>query len=556
MNYFNVKLGQILVDLNMLTQEQLDKALEEQKGKNKRLGEILVDGNYINERQLVDALKSQLHLPYIDVTTLKIDSKVASLIPESVARANLILPIDSTDRIIKIAVYDPLNYSAIHDIEVYTGLTAELAICEKSKIISKIKEIYTTQRIFDAAKTLSETAAVKTKINEIDSLGDDRPIISFINSMIERAVILKASDIHIEPYEKEMVVRFRIDGHLTTYISTGIEIFNAVVSRIKYIGGMNIAERRLPQDGRNSYRAAGTEVDLRISVLPSIYGEKVVIRITTSLSFDIKKENIGFSKENLEKFNKMIRQPYGIVLLTGPTGSGKSTTLYTALNEINRSDINIVTVENPVEMVMKGITQVNINNASGLNFSTVLRSVLRQDPDVIMIGEIRDHETAEIAASMAITGHLVFSTLHTYDAASAVVRLVDIGVAPFMVASSVVGVIAQRLIRKICPHCKTSYIASIDEKKTLGFPITEKLVLYKGNGCNFCSNTGYLGRTAVHEIMNITSEIRDAVAQHRSAEEIRDIAIAQGMITLENDAKEAAITGVTTLREISEACSL
>ncbi len=409
MNYFNVKLGQILIDSGVLTNEGLEKALWAQQDQNKRLGEILVDDGFISEVDLVRALQKQLQIPYMDVSEVSISEKTASIIPETLARTNTILPIENKDGILKIAVSDPLNYNAIHDIEVYTGLNTDIVICEKSKIQNKIHKVYTSQRFLMRKDAGQDDDSGRIKKNaDAEEVKDDQPIIRLINNMIEQAAILKASDIHIDPQEDKMVVRFRIDGHLSIYLTTGIGLFPSVSSRIKFIGGMNIAERRIPQDGRTTYRSPGHDIDLRISILPAIHGEKIVIRITTALSFDMKKESIGFTAENLKKFENLIRRPYGIVLLTGPTGSGKSTTLYTALREIIREDINIITVENPVEMVVPGITQVNINPNTGLTFGAALRSVLRQDPDIIMVGEIRDEETASIASSMAITGHLVF----------------------------------------------------------------------------------------------------------------------------------------------------
>ncbi|MEG1873425.1 MAG: GspE/PulE family protein, partial [Ruthenibacterium sp.] len=371
----------------------------------------------------------------------------------------------------------------------------------------------------------------------------------FVNNMFEQAVILKASDIHIEPGPKNMQVRFRVDGKLIDYITTGIEIFASVCSRIKFIGGMSIAEKRIPQDGRATYHYGTHNIDLRLSTLPGIFGEKIVIRITTALSFSMKKDSLGFSKHNLAAFDSLIRKPYGIVLVTGPTGSGKSTTLYTALSEIRRTDINLVSVENPVEMIVPGVTQVNINPAQGLTFPAVLRSVLRQDPDVVMIGEIRDRETAEIATSMSITGHLVFSTLHTYDAPSAVVRLVDMGIQPFMVASSVIGVISQRLVRCLCPACKAAYEASGAEKKMLHVPEDKRVKLYKPVGCPQCLHTGYAGRTAMGEVMVVTPRLRTAINKSVSSDALREIAVGEGMRTIADDARILILEGRTSLAE-------
>ena len=459
MKITNLKLGQILIDSGVLTEEQLQLALHRQKKSNKRLGEILIEENFLSEMQIIRSLEKQLSVPYLDLDSISIDSSLSSLVPENLARTNLIVPVKHDGSILTVAVADPLDYNGINDIGIYTKLKLNPVIAEHKKIETKIKELYTTQKAFAAAKELSLTqsesisdtyeilsdCAKELSLTQSESISDtyenadsaDQPIIRFVSNMIEQAVLLKASDIHIEPQDDVMLIRFRIDGHLSLYMKTSSELAPSVVSRIKLIGGMNIAEKRIPQDGRINYKIDGQEIDMRISVLPCVFGEKVVIRITTALSFSLVKEEIGFLPENLIKFNSLLKNNHGIVLLTGPTGSGKSTTLYTAIKEIMREDINIVTVENPVEMIIPDITQVDINNKAGLTFSSVLRSVLRQDPDVVMVGEIRDRETASIASSLAITGHLVLSTLHTYDAPSSVIRLIDMGIEPYMVSSAV-----------------------------------------------------------------------------------------------------------------------
>lgn len=361
---------------------------------------------------------------------------------------------------------------------------------------------------------------------------------------------MAASDIHIEPQDEEMVICFRVDGHLSVYMKTGIEVMASVISRIKFIGGMNIAEKRIPQDGRINYDSNGRDIDLRISILPTIFGEKAVIRIVTALDFEMDMDNIGFLPENKAKFERLIHRSNGIILLTGPTGSGKSTTLYTAISELNRSDINIVTVENPVEMIVPGITQVEVSESAGLTFAKVLRSILRQDPDIVMIGEIRDNETAHIASSVSITGHLVFSTLHTYDSPSAVIRLVDMGIPPYMVSSSLAGVVSQRLVRKICLHCIEEYEADEEEKYMMGIPKENKQILHRGCGCEYCGYTGYKGRIAVHEVMPISYDIKIAIHNGKNVEDIKKIARSQGMMTLEENCIELVKQGITTIEEL------
>ncbi|MEG1010795.1 MAG: ATPase, T2SS/T4P/T4SS family [Ruthenibacterium sp.] len=548
MNFFNAKLGEILLHAGVLTQQQLDDALEAQKVTKNRLGAQLIESGVLSERQLCEALQSQLHLQYVDLQSTPIDASVAALVPESMALASAMLPFDAKGGRLQLAVADPLDYTGVRNIEIQTGMDADVYITEKSRVMDKIHELYTNQKVYDAARAMAATSA-EAPAEEETAREDEQPLIRFVNNMFEQAVILKASDIHIEPGPKNMQVRFRVDGKLIDYITTGIEIFASVCSRIKFIGGMSIAEKRIPQDGRATYHSGKHNIDLRLSTLPGIFGEKIVIRITTALSFSMKKDSLGFSKHNLAAFDTLIRKPYGIVLVTGPTGSGKSTTLYTALSEIRRTDINLVSVENPVEMIVPGVTQVNINPAQGLTFPAVLRSVLRQDPDVVMIGEIRDRETAEIATSMSITGHLVFSTLHTYDAPSAVVRLVDMGIQPFMVASSVIGVISQRLVRCLCPACKAAYEASGAEKKMLHVPEDKRVKLYKPVGCPQCLHTGYAGRTAMGEVMVVTPRLRTAINKSVSSDALREIAVGEGMRTIADDARILILEGRTSLAE-------
>lgn len=549
MKITNLKLGQILIDSGVLTEEQLQLALTRQKASHKRLGEILVSDNFLTEMQIIRSLEKQLSIPYLDLSSVTVDMSLSSLVPEMLAHSNLIVPVKREGSILTIAVSDPLDYNGINDIGIYTQLKINPVIAEREKIEIKIRELYTTQKAFAAAKELSDS---QQELTPDDIQGGDQPTIRFVNNMIEQAVLKKASDIHIEPQEKCMRIRFRIDGHMNLYMETSAQLIPSVVSCIKLIGGMDIVERRIPQDGRISYKVNGKEVDMRISILPSVFGEKVVIRITTALSFSLVKDDIGFLPENLAKFDKLLCNNHGIVLLVGPTGSGKSTTLYTALKSIMRDDINIVTVENPVEMVIPNITQVEINTKAGLTFASVLRSILRQDPDVVMVGEIRDQETAAIASSVAITGHLVFSTLHTYDAPSTIIRLVDMGVEPFMVSSAMLGVIAQRLVRTLCPHCKEAYTASNEELEMLGLQKGTPLTLYRAKGCSFCDGKGYKGRTAIHEVMPVTPAIRSCINHGKNTDDIREVAIKEGMITLDENIRRIVIAGKTSVDEMVE----
>ncbi|MBP8854895.1 MAG: Flp pilus assembly complex ATPase component TadA [Oscillospiraceae bacterium] len=555
MNVFNAKLGEILINAGVITKQDLEAALKTQKETGHRLGTQLILSNFITEEQLCRALRDQLHLKYVDLASVRIDPALSLLVPEAMARASNMLPFDKQGGTLKLAVSDPMDYASVHDIEIHTGLTAEIYICEKSRVSEKIHELYTTQKVFDAAKALAdsnELASAASAAAAQAANDEEQPIIRFVNNMLEQAVIMKASDIHIEPGPRNMRVRFRVDGKLLDYINTGNEIFPSVCSRLKFIGGMSIAEKRIPQDGRATYNSGTNNIDLRLSTLPGVFGEKIVIRITTSLGFNLNVDALGFSSGNRAVLETLIHKPYGIVLVTGPTGSGKSTTLYAALSEIQRSEINLVTVENPVEMLVPGITQVNINPAQGLTFPAVLRSVLRQDPDVVMIGEIRDRETAEIATSMSITGHLVFSTLHTYDAPSAVVRLMDMGIQPFMVASSVVGVISQRLVRKLCPQCKKAYTASATQKQLLHAEGEKPLTLYRHVGCPHCTGTGFTGRTVLAEVMPITPLLRASINASESSDRLRELACSEGMYSIANDARALVLAGETSFEEAAQ----
>lgn len=548
----SLKIGQILINMGTITPDKLQSALSKQKGSDKRIGEILVEDKLCTESEICTALSKQFTIPFVDLTTIEIPPKIINIVPENLAKQNMVLPIRVDEKNLMIAVADPLNYKAINAIATYTKYNVEIVIGEPSKIKAGYRELYTTQKAYDEAKEFisSQTGTKGGSIEEIDeakAAAEDQPIIRFVNNLIEEAVHAKASDVHIEPMEHTMVIRFRIDGKMIKHLETSSALAPAVTSRIKFIGGMNIAEKRIPQDGRINYKLGVTEIDMRISILPCVFGEKIVMRITTALGIQLNKQSIGFLPENLKTFEGFLESHRGVILLTGATGSGKSTTLYTALKEVMRDDINIVTVENPVEMIIPGITQVDINDKAGLTFASVLRAILRQDPDIIMIGEIRDRETAEIAASAAITGHLVLSTLHTYNAASSVVRLVDMGVEPFMVTSAVLGVVAQRLVRRLCPKCREAYFASELELKLLGLPEGTRQKIYKEKGCEQCNKLGNKGRIAVHEVMPVSGPIKQAIQRGASTEEINEISIKNGMIPLRENLQRLVLSGTISV---------
>ncbi|MBE6999557.1 MAG: type II/IV secretion system protein [Ruminococcaceae bacterium] len=488
----------------------------------------------------------------VNLAKIKVAQSVLALIPEAIATANKMLPLYLTNRdtTLVVAMADPRNDDAINNIGVYTGLSLEAMYAPAEVIEEKIRELYTTQRAYSAAKEL--VSSVET--TEESDLGNDEsvPIVRFVNNMIEEAILMKASDIHIEPQEHLLRIRFRVDGKMVIYMDTGVDLGPSVASRIKFISGLNIAERRIPQDGRINYNYGKGTVDLRISILPGAFGETIVMRITTALSFNLNINSIGFTEPNKKLFSRAISATHGLILLTGPTGSGKTTTLYSALSELNKPDVNIITVEDPVEMIMDNLTQVEVNAAAGLTFAKVMRSILRQDPDIVMVGEIRDEETAKIAMTLSITGHLVFSTLHTFDSPSAVMRLVDMGVEPYMVFSALSAVVSQRLVRRLCPHCRHAYHATDAECQVLGMPAGTDYELYSAepHGCDACNGTGYVGRTAVHEILMMSPAIRDNLASGGNTETIRKIAKEEGMTTLLDNLKELVLDGTTSMEEL------
>ena len=512
--------------------------------------QALVKEGLVTEEQIYQHMADKMHLPLVDLDSYYIEDDVIQIIPEQMMQDLGVIPLTVEGNYLLIAMTNPLDYKTIYTLNNYTKRKIKTAICTPSQLERKRNEIFSVsaqEAVIDEAQEFVQSQMKKSEENistEDQEDIEDQPIIKFVNNMISEAVRQRVSDIHLEPQEKSMVIRFRVDGKLIKYMDSSKELAPSVTSRIKFISGMNIAEKRIPQDGRLHYNINNQKIDMRVSSLPCVYGEKIVIRITTALGMKLDKKAIGFLPENLEKFNQLLTSSRGIILLSGATGSGKSTTLYAALSSLNTEDKNIVTVENPVEMVLPGATQVNINEKAGLTFASVLRSILRQDPDIIMIGEIRDQETADIAARAAITGHLVLSTIHTYNAASSVVRLIDMGVEPYMVSSAMLGVIAQKLVRRLCPECKQAYYATDDELRLLELPITKKLQLYKAGKCPVCNNIGYKGRIAVHEVMPVSRAIKNAIHLGKTTDEIDTIAREEGMISLRDNLKKLLYDGI------------
>lgn len=549
------KLGDLLLSVGMITKEQLSYALEQQKKSGRKIGETLVEAGYVSEIDIIQALEFQLGIPHVDLDKFFIDPEIPQLISENLARRHIIIPIDKKNGKLVLAMADPLNIFAIDDVNMSTNMEVEPVISTKQKILSLIDQYYGKQSAEKAIEDFKKQYHVDNIENideEVLNQINNAPVVRLVNSIITQGVKSRASDIHIEPFEDIVRIRFRIDGELNEIMKTAKSTHSAISTRIKIMSKMNIAEKRIPQDGRVEMNIDGRDIDLRISTLPTVYGEKIVMRILDRSSFLISKNNLGFTDENLMRFENIIRNPSGILLVTGPTGSGKTTTLYAILNELNKINKNIITVEDPVEYRLEGINQTQVNVKAGFTFATGLRSILRQDPDIIMVGEIRDAETAHIAVRAAITGHLVISTLHTNDAPSTITRLLDMGIEPYLISDSLIGVVAQRLVRRICPNCKTEYLPSEDERNILGInDVSTKL--YKGKGCNQCNHTGYKGRIAIHEVMPITKEIKKLISKKSGIEELRKEAISEGMKVLMENGKYLILKGITTYEEIMRA---
>lgn len=552
MKQTKLKLGELLVYAGKISEVELKSALYIQNKSGKKIGEVLVEENFITEDDIIEVLEFQLGIPHVNLDKYEINPEVANLIPENIVRRYELIAIDKRDDLLIVAMVDPLNIFALDDVKLYVKCEIQQVISTKDKVLKTIDKFYSKQA---TKKVLEEFVGTYSPVNtdDIEEQEDlevtSAPIVKLLNSIIEQAVRDKASDIHIEPYAEDIRVRVRIDGDLREIMTLSRNSLSAIITRIKIIGKMNIAEKRIPQDGRVETKINGREVDMRISTLPTVYGEKTVIRILDRSSFMFSKGSLGFNKRDLEIFDKILSQPYGMILVTGPTGSGKTTTLYTVLQELNKIEKNIITIEDPVEYKLAGINQVQTNPKAGLTFASGLRSVLRQDPDIVMVGEIRDGDTAEIAIRASITGHLVLSTLHTNDSPSTVARLVDMGIEPYLVSSAVIGIISQRLVKVLCTKCKEPYEAEYLEKKILSIPENERLILHRAVGCSSC-NSGYKGRTAVHELMPINEEIRKLIDQDGNIDKLRNKAIEEGMTTLLQSAAALAIEGTTSYDEV------
>lgn len=552
-----IQLGNILVKNQIITKKSLDEAILTAKSKDLELDESLVVFGYVNEKQIVDAKVALYGIPSIDLKGINIAPNILNLIPSNILRKDKIVPIsfdDNSPDTLIVAMSDPMNLIAQDDISIITGCNIEPRIAALTEINSVLDRYFGVDEIMSAAKKYSQEREEQVGVVEVEE--DDKldienaPIVQIVRSVIEQAVRQRASDIHFDVLESKIRVRYRVDGVLNDKMMYDISLLPAIVTRIKIMGGMDISEKRRPQDGRITIMIDHTEYDIRVSVLPSTYGEKIVMRLASKNAFSMSKSDLGMRDTELEVFEHIIANPNGILLVTGPTGSGKSTTLYTALSELNREEVNIITVEDPVEANIEGINQVQVNPKANLTFATAFRAILRQDPDIIMIGEMRDYETAAIAVQASITGHLVMSTLHTNSASAAFTRLIDMGVEPYLLADSVVGVIAQRLMRKLCPHCKKPRQATEAEKILLGKQPADDVVLYEPVGCRMCGDIGFHGRIGVYEIIKMTPELKHIVSTKGNTEAIKDMALSQGMHTLRMSATSYVLDGVSTIDEM------
>lgn len=538
----------------MVTQEQVDAALAEQMRVPKSLGRILIDLRLIKETDLVRALAHQIGMEFVDLTDYSVDPAVTALIPESMAKRYRALPIGERDGRLLVAMSDPANVYALDDIRTVTGREVQPVVATAADVNAAISK-YTNMS--GAVEQLAQEASdASDEIIDLDTAAaavEDAPIVKLVQMLLNRAVGERASDVHIEPMERDVRIRFRVDGVLHEVMRSPKNIQKGLISRMKVMADMNIAERRVPQDGRVSLRVGASTVDLRVATLPTVHGEKVVIRILMKESVLLRLDELGLLDDAYKRFEQSFRKPYGAILVTGPTGSGKSTTLYATLNIVNQEDRNIITVEDPVEYRLPGVNQIQVNVKAGLTFAGALRSILRADPDVILIGEIRDRETALIAVESALTGHLVLSTLHTNDAASGITRLNEIGVEPFLVASALDCLVAQRLARKLCDRCKEPYGPTPLELAEVGYPehVWQDIpVLYRRVGCALCAHTGYLGRLGLYEVMPVTEEIERLAVERASSDDIRKVAIEQGMIPLRQDGLAKVRLGVTSIEEV------
>lgn len=541
------RIGNLLAESEMVTQRQLEHALHIQQSTGESIEKILIKQEYITEEKLIEVIKKRLGIGRIDFNTVLVSEEAASLIPGSMAERYKVIPVYKKKRILTLAMADPTDFYAIDDVRLVSGYEVLPVIATEREIMGAISQVYGIGELVEKAVTRLQFEKNQQAVSL--QAADDAPVITIVNNLFRQAVRDRASDIHIEPQEKHLRVRFRIDGCLREVSSFPINIHAVILSRIKIMSNMDIAEKRLPQDGHFQITENARTIDIRVSTLPAIFGEKVVLRILDKKEILLDINKLGFSAKNLSTYRNLFSQAYGMLLVTGPTGSGKTTTLYSTLAELCTPEKNVITIEDPVEYWLEGINQVQVNHRAGLNFANGLRAILRQDPNIVMVGEIRDRETADMAIRAALTGHLVLSTLHTNNAPSAITRLMDMGIEPFLVSAAVIGVIAQRLVRMICPDCSTAYVPAVESSEREMVPA--ELSLRRGSGCARCGHTGYWGRMAIHEIMPLSPRLRKQINERVSVDEIKAVAISEGMISMREDGIAKAINGFTTLSEVT-----
>jgi type IV pilus assembly protein PilB len=547
------QLGDILLEGGLVSPTQLEAAYEEQQRVGRALGRVLIEQGVLTESQLVAALATQIGLRFVDLSDFAVDGSAIGRVPGTVCRRHSAMPIGFEDGKLLVAMADPANVFAIDDIRSLTGMDVKPVVATRADIAAALDRYYRADSDLDDISAVLDAQEEEDELSKVKEIVEDAPIVKYVNLLITQAIQDRASDIHLEPTEHDLRVRFRIDGVLHEVMRSPRAIQSGVISRLKIMADINIAERRIPQDGRLSVNAHGRKIDLRVATLPTVWGEKVVMRILDNSTARLDLTDLGFSADNYERYSRSFTKPYGMILVTGPTGSGKSTTLYATLNIVSKPEVNVITVEDPVEYRLPGINQVQTNNKAGLTFASALRSILRSDPDIVLIGEIRDHETGQIAVEAALTGHLVLSTLHTNDAPSAVSRLTEMGIEPFLVGSALDAVLAQRLARRLCKKCKESYTPTPESLVASRFPWQDGEPLpelFRPIGCSVCSKTGYKGRLALHEVMVVSEEVERLAVEKASATVIEKVAREQGMKTLREDGLSKVLAGVTSLDEI------
>lgn len=551
-----VRIGDLLLSQGMITQQQLDTALSEQKIRKTKLGETLIALGYVSQKDFADVLSRQLGVESVDLRKEGLQDAAIRLVPEDIMKKYELVPFaidENNSNILKIAMSDPMYLPAIDDVSLITGMEVVPYFAPTAQIAMQIDRMFGKKQAMEAAAQYQLEHADELREEEESASNaevDNAPIVKIVRTMLEQAIRQGASDIHIEPLERNLRIRYRIDGALREVMDYNTTLLPAMVARVKIMSGLDISEKRKPQDGRLTLQVDNREYDVRVSVLPTVFGEKTVMRLTAKDGLSREKKYLGLTPEDEERLDGILKNPHGIILVTGPTGSGKSTTCYTVLSELNREEVNIITVEDPVEANVDGVNQVQVNVKADLTFANALRSILRQDPDIIMIGEIRDGETAGIAVKASITGHLVISTLHTNSTAASITRLIDMGVEPYLIGDSVVGIIAQRLVRKLCPKCRKAREATDQEKKLLMVPASMPQTVYEPVGCEECGGIGYRGRTAIYEIMPVTAKLRNRIHDKVTADELQEIAVSEGMSTLRMAAAKKVKEGITSCAEM------